>query len=200
VFTKSFDFHKVEQGLKGRFSLGRSLTGDFLRALPTQPSPTVKSVAQSELVGQPLDVVNSRLAAAGVTVTNVEKYDPTAAGTNLLRVAGSPTRVTEGKTVTLYTDEKGVVRYYSTAGTVRGAVAAERETAGAPRSRRATKAEKQERAALMAVLETLRADIDRMQKESAQAIAERDRLIAALRTDVDRLASPKPPRKRRGGG
>ncbi|MGH7459977.1 MAG: YncE family protein, partial [Longimicrobiales bacterium] len=116
IASRQINFGSFMQSAMSRLSLGSTLAGDWVKTIPVQPAAmTKRTVVQSDVVGQRVDVVTNRLGSAGVIIAGTARYDAATGPANLLKMAGAPTRIPEGTPVILYHDDDGVVRYYEKA-------------------------------------------------------------------------------------
>ena len=229
MFTQGLDLSGILETLGGRVDVAKGFAGDwFSSPVPGVPARQQRQKAPEpgQVVGQRVEVAQGELQAAGIEVAAVREYDPARGAENLLSFARIGGRVPTGQPLTLYQSE-GVVRYYSVAerepgrdaeaGRERDVEAGPRPApTGEPRTPAPVERElDQTREALeetRSEVASLREEMERIRRESAEAVAVRDqelaelrtatetmreevRSIDALRVDMDRLLRRDPPRE-----
>jgi DNA-binding beta-propeller fold protein YncE len=106
------------QGILGRVTIGRGLTGDWLgsRIQKATVSPSfgqkTRVLGSRDLYNKPVAEATRRAELANVTVAGVEKYDASLGLKNLVEVGKMPASLPAGESIKLY-ERDGVVRYFS---------------------------------------------------------------------------------------
>jgi hypothetical protein len=112
TLTQQTDFKAAISDVTARVMTGRPVFGDFLsntgnKILVPQPN----TVTHTDVAGQPVVDVRTRLEAAGVVVDKVEAYNPALSGQNLIEFTAAPVRLEQGTRVKLITRDDKVLFY-----------------------------------------------------------------------------------------
>jgi hypothetical protein len=212
IRTRGFDVSTLTRGVTDRFDVGRTITTDWLNSLRAQPvATTTAPAARTDVVGQPTDVATTRIQAVGATVARVERFDPSAGLSNVIRFTRAPTNIPTGSTVILYQDDQGVVRGYEPVRATAASTTVITDTTGVlsdeaialraeitrvattvsafddTRSELATA--RNDLALAQAEIANMRAEMTRLQADTANALAARDVEITNLRNTTATLAT-----------
>jgi hypothetical protein len=147
----------------------------------------------------------------GATVARVERFDPSAGLSNVIRFTRAPTNIPTGSTVILYQDDQGVVRGYEPVRATAASTTVITDTTGVlsdeaialraeitrvattvsafddTRSELATA--RNDLALAQAEIANMRAEMTRLQADTANALAARDVEITNLRNTTATLAT-----------
>jgi hypothetical protein len=114
VFRQT-SFQGLMQTALSKLLPAQTLLTDFLvNTSPILSTTTlVQGIHSSQLLGASADVATARLHAAGVSVANVVRYDPSALGHNLASFSTEPETLPAGGSVSLAVNDQNQFVYYT---------------------------------------------------------------------------------------
>jgi hypothetical protein len=172
-FLAGSDFETMFREKISQVTTGQKLAADWAVNRAEQPvERSRQKVLHSDVVGRPVDVAARQMQDARINVTRVQPYDPRRGAGNLIKFTQAPPVINPGTNITLY-EENGIVRYYAV-----------EDDAVVLAQKVGTEVETQKSA--MIEVQALQGQLQQLQA----TLADRDKELNALRTQVRTLAKP----------
>ncbi len=182
-FVQKSDF----RGLRREATDQTKLVGGFLGSMLAEGfkkwdwapvSPT--AIKNTDVINQDQQTAEAKLAAQGVVVEKVERYQPGLNRASLQSLTAAPVRLAPGERVVLY-EEAGTIKYYSRVREPKAASVDQAEVARLGTELTAVRSE-------VAKVATLQTDVDVLKSTSEQARGEAVADIAGVRAQLLEVA------------